>query len=429
MQEKVQRFAAKFSRQRHLVALRDGMATVLPLIIIGSVFMLIANFPVPAFINWLDNLGLVDMLNKVSDSTFGIIGLGVTFTVAYNLARSYNVDPLSTGLLSLASYVLLTPLLTTEAGSGFPTQYLGTGGMFVGIIVALITTEIFRWFVQRDITIKMPDTVPPNVTRAFTAIIPGFVVIFIWLSVLILLQALGVENVHQLITNLIAEPLGLLTGTLPGIIVVILLQCFFWFFGIHGAQITGPIIEPLLYSFSDQNRLALQAGEALPNIITYEFLYNFVFPGGAGALIAIAILLVIASRSQANKTLGNISIVPVSFQIAEPVIFGFPIIMNIRTIIPFVLAPVVNAIMVYLAMDWGWVAKPIGAIVPWTTPPVIAGFLATGGRISGAVMNIVTILVSMAIYYPFFRADDKAKLEREQQEALEQEEGIAQPEN
>ena len=422
MQEKVHRFAAKFSSQRHLIAVRDGMAAVLPLIIVGSIFMLIANFPIPTFTDWLADIGLIDLLNKASDSTFGIIGIGVTFTIAYKLANYYDVDPLSTGLLSLGSYILLTPLTTSDAGNGFPTQYLGTSGMFVGIIVAIVTTEIFRWFVQRDVTIKMPDSVPPNVSRAFSAIIPGFVIVLIWLLVLMVAQVFGVDNVHQLIADLMAGPLSLLTGTLLGIIVVILLQCFFWFFGIHGAQVTGPIIEPLLYANSDQNRMALQAGKELPNIITYEFLYNFVFPGGAGALIAVAILLVIASKSKANQQLGKISIVPVSFQVAEPVIFGLPTIMNIKLVIPFVIAPVVNAIITYWAMDWGLVSKPIGAIVPWTTPPVIAGFLATGGAISGALLNIVCIAIDMVIYYPFFRADDRDKLNMEFEEERKSEE-------
>lgn len=421
MQEKVQSFASKFSSQRHLLALRDGMASVLPLIIIGSVFMLIANFPLPVFTEWLADVGLLDTLNKASDSTFGILGLAVTFSISSNLARQYELDRLSVGLLSVASFVLLTPLLTSDAGVGFPTQYLGTAGMFVGIIVAMVSTEVFRVLVDRNITIKMPDTVPPNVSRAFSAIIPGFLVIFVWFIVLLILNAAGVENLHALIADIIAEPLSLLTGTLVGVIFIIFLQCFFWFFGIHGAQITSPVIEPLLYANSDQNRIALQAGEELPNIITYEFLYNFVFPGGAGALIALAILLFFASKSEANKTLGKLSIAPVSFQVAEPVIFGFPTIMNIRILIPFVLAPVVNAVLVYFAMDLGIVAKPIGAIVPWTTPPIIAGFLATGGSISGAIMNIVTILIDIVIYYPFFRADDKAKLQQEQEQAQEQE--------
>ena len=277
MIDKVQAFAAKISNLRHLIALRDGMASVMPLIIIGSIFMLIGNFPIQAFTDWLDNIGLLQFFNKASDSTFGMIGLGVTFSIAYNLAKRYKVDALSAGLIAISSFVMLTPILQSEAGNGFPTKYLGSAGLFVGIIVSIVSTEMFQWFIKRNITIKMPDTVPPNVSRAFTAIVPGFFIIMTWFLILILLHYTGIDDIHALIANTIAKPLGLLTKTLPGIIFVIFVQCFFWMFGIHGAQVTGPIIEPLLLQNSDANRIAYQAGQELPNIITYEFLFNFVF--------------------------------------------------------------------------------------------------------------------------------------------------------
>lgn len=413
MIDKVQEFAAKISNQRHLIALRDGMASVMPLIIIGSIFMLIGNFPIPAFTDWLADIGLLEFFNKASDSTFGIIGLGVTFSIAYNLAKHYEVDSLSAGLLAIASFVVLTPILHSEIGNGFPTKYLGSAGLFVGIVVSVISTEMFKWFIQRNITIKMPETVPPNVSRAFTAIIPGFFIITLWFFVIIILHYAGINDIHQLIADTIAKPLSVLTKTLPGIIFVIFVQCFFWMFGIHGAQVTGPIIEPLLLQNSDANRLAYQAGKELPNIITYEFLYNFVFSGGAGCVMALAILVALFSKSKENKTLGKLSIAPVSFQVAEPLLFGFPTILNFKMVIPFVAAPVVTTLITYYAMKLGLVAKPIGAVIPWTTPPVIAGFLASGGKISGAVIQIITIGVNMLIYYPFFKLDDNAKLKAE----------------
>ncbi|MBY5035113.1 PTS sugar transporter subunit IIC [Streptococcus gallolyticus] len=416
---KIQKFAGKISNQRHLIALRDGMATAMPLIIIGSVFMLIANFPVEAFAKWLETIGISAFLNKATDATFGIVGLVVTFAVAYHLAKHYNIDRMSAGMISLASFVLLTPVLTSDAGNGFPLRYLGTSGLFVGIIAALVSTEIFKFFVKRNIVIKMPDTVPPNVAKAFSAIIPGGAIITMWFVILMIFKACGIDNVHALIANTIAEPLSVLTKTLPGILVVILIQCFFWMFGIHGAQVTGPILEPLLILNSDANRVAFQAGQEVPNIITYEFLYNFVFSGGAGCVMALAILVFFRSKSQENKALGKLSIAPVSFQVAEPLLFGFPTILNFRMVIPFVMAPVVTTLITYYAMYFGWVAKPIGAVVPWTTPPVIAGYLASGNKISGAVIQIVTILVSMLIYYPFFKMDDNEKLHKEQEVAAQ----------
>lgn len=417
--QKVQKIASKLSAQKHLSAIRDGMAIALPLIIIGSAFMIIGSFPIKAFNDFLTNLGIIDYINKASNATFGFAGFAATFGISYSLAKSYKVNGIFVGLISLTSVILMTPLVSSEEGNAFLFKYFGMTGLFVGIIVALLSTEIYRTFIQKDIRLKMPDTVPPNVEAAFSALIPGMAITFFWFIILIIIEKLGVTNVHDLIALVIAKPLSYLTATLPGIIVVILIQCFFWFFGIHGAQVTGSVIEPLLFAQTDQNRLAFEAGEALPNIVTYEFLYNYVFPGGAGALIAIAILLYFFSKSEENKALGKLSLVPVSFQIAEPVIYGLPTVFNLRFIIPFVVAPVVNAILCYTVMYMGIVPRPIGAAVPWTTPPVIAGFLASGGSIAGALLNVACIVIDILIYLPFFRADDKEKLKIENSEVEE----------
>lgn len=419
LNNKIQSFAGKFTSQRHLIALRDAMQVAMPLIIIGSVFMLISQFPYQPFTDFLNKIGLQAFLNKASDSTFGILGFAVTFTTAYNLATHYNINKLSSGLLSISSFIFLTPFIESNQGNVFPTRYLGSSGLFVGILVAILTTEIFRWFVVKNFVIKMPDSVPPNVSKAFSAIIPGLAVMCFWLLVLLTLNSLGVDNIHTLVQKTLGKLLGVLGNTLFGIIFVIFVQCFFWMFGIHGAQVTAPIIEPLLLQNSDMNRIAYQAGQELPNIITYEFLYNFVFTGGAGCLFALAILLFFRSKSKENKALGKISLAPVSFQIAEPVLFGNPIILNFKMAIPFVMAPVVTAIITYFSMKLGFVAKPIGAVIPWTTPPIIAGYLATGGRISGAIIQIITVFINILIYYPFFVIDDKEKLAKENNKSTE----------
>lgn len=156
---------------------------------------------------------------------------------------------------------------------------MGSSGLFVGIIVSLITTEIYRWFEYKNIMIKIPDSVPPSVSKAFSAIILGFAIVSLWIFISIILFKLDIENIHSLVQSTLGRFLGLLSNTLPGIILVILIQCFFWMFGIHGAQVTGPIIEPLLLQALDMNRVAYLAGQELPNILTYEFLYNFVFTG------------------------------------------------------------------------------------------------------------------------------------------------------
>lgn len=415
MKEKIQRFAAKLSNQRHLIAVRDGLATSMPLILIGSVFMMIANVPSEKYMEWLASIGVASFLNKATDATFGLIGLAATFATTYNLSKYYKKDALSAGLIALASYVLISPWFSHDFSNMFSIKYFGSSGMFVGVIVALITSELYRYLVDKDLQIKMPASVPPNVARSFAAFIPGLIIILFWTLLYAFWTTLGVTDVHQLIAKVIGKPMSYLTGNIFGLIVIILVQCFFWFFGIHGAQVTGPIVEPLLLQLSDANRLATQAGQEVPNIITYEFFYNFVMTGGAGAVFALALLLFFRSRSEQNKALGKLSMAPLCFQIAEPVLFGFPTILNVKMIIPFVMAPVVTAIITYVTMKIGWVAKPAGIVIPWTTPPVLAGFLATGGKISGAVISVVTIAVNVLIYYPFFRASDNETLRKEQE--------------
>lgn len=416
--DKVQVFAGKFSTQRHLVALRDGMAAAMTLIIVGSVFTLLANFPFEPYTNWIASIGVQSFFSKASDATFGIMGLAVTFATAYNLAGHYKINQLSAGLIALACFVLVTPVTAADEvlGAGFPTKYFSSSGLFVGIIVSLISTEICHIIIQRDLTIKMPDSVPPNVSAGFTAIVPALASVLFWLIVQGILSLFGVSNIHALISDSLQPLLSGLGTSLPGLIVFILIQCFFWMFGIHGYQVIAPVFEVLLIQNSDANRAALQAGEALPNIVTYEFFHNTVMLGGAGCLFALAILLFFRSKSQTNKALGKLSLAPDFFAVAEPIIFGFPIIMNPRMLIPFVLAPCATATIGYLSMAAGLVPYTLGTVLPWTTPPIIGGALATGS-IAGGLLCVVNLVVATLIYLPFFKMDDMAKLAEEAQKA------------
>lgn len=404
----------RFSNQRHLVALRNAMSSIMTLIIIGSIFMLIAQFPYKPFADWLDKIGVATLLNKASNSTFGIMGLLLPFLTAYNLGSYYKLDPISSGILSIASYILVTPFNDVEnIGSVFRTSYFGASGMFVGIIVSFITIELYRILVQKEIVIKMPESVPPAVSKAFSAILPGFIICIIWIVIMGILRLFGIDNIHDVVELLITSSIGSLSRTLLGAIIIVLLQSFLWMFGIHGAQVTGPILEPLLLIASEENRIAYLAGNELPNIVTYEFLYNYVFTGGAGCVLALTICLIFFSKSKENRELAKIGSVPVLFQVAEPVLFGFPTILNFKMMIPFMLTPVVSVIITYLAMSLGFVGKPIGAVIPWTTPALVSGYLANGGRLDGIIIQIITIAVNALIYLPFFIADDREKLRNE----------------
>ncbi|MEK3972928.1 PTS cellobiose transporter subunit IIC [Bacillus sp. FSL M7-0558] len=426
LEEKVMPFAGKIAAQRHLQALRDGIVLTMPLIIVGSLFLILANLPIPGYSDFMASIFGAEWATKLSypvNATFDIMALVATFGIAYRLAEKYAVDALSSGAIAVAAFLLATPYQvpftpegSTEAilvGGGIPVTLMGSKGLFVAMIIAMLSTEIYRFIVQRNIVIRMPDGVPPAVSKSFIALIPGFVVItLIWVARL-LIEMTPFESIHNIITVLIGTPLSILGGSLGGSIVAIGVQMLLWACGIHGATIVGGVMGPIWLGAMDENRLAFQAGEVLPNIFTAQFFEIFINVGGSGATLALVLTMILRARSKQMKQLGRLAIGPAIFNINEPIIFGMPIVMNPMLLIPFILTPIMMIITTYIGMSTGLVAKPAGIAVPWTMPPIISGYLATGGKISGAVMQLINLALSFALYYPFFRMWDKQKLKEE----------------
>jgi len=417
MLDKIEEYAGKLATQPHLVALRNGIILAMPLIIIGSLFLILGNLPFEAYTEWITDLGIAPYFAKITDGSFGLMGLIAVFGIANSLARHYKLDGVSVGAVALSAFVIVTPNLVAEEASGIGYEYLGSAGLFIAIIVGLVTAEIFRFVVARDWVIKMPEGVPPAVSRSFSALIPGFFVITLFGVLYAALDMAGIENIHVLITDTIGLPFTAVGSSIWGSILMIFLNSFFWFLGIHGQNIIGPIMNPIWLQNTDQNRLALEAGEALPNIITNEFMNTFVWMGGGGSTIGLAICLFFFTRSERSKTIGRLVLPSGIFNINEPLIFGLPVVLNFKLLAPFILAPIAIAVVTYFAMSLGMVALPAGIVVPWTMPPIISGYLATGGAISGAVIQAVTLALCIVIYYPFARSLDKDFLANEAEAA------------
>lgn len=377
------------------------------------------NLPINGYTDWLAKIELAPVFNKIVNGSFGLMAIIAVFGIARSLADYYEVDGVSAGVVALASFVIVTPDVEAKTGSGIPYAFVGSGGLFVAILIGLISAEIFRFFVQKNFTIKMPEGVPVAVEKSFAALIPGFMVILVWSLVYLLLGLAGVDNIHTLLTGILGKPLGALGSSLWGTLIIIALNSLFWFVGIHGANTINPVIQPIWLQNTDANRIAFQTGHALPHIVTNEFMMNFVWMGGGGTTIGLVICLWLFARSKNNKAMGSLSVAPGVFNINEPVLFGLPVVLNFKLLIPFVLTPMITAVITYFSMATGLVAKPAGIVVPWTMPPVISGYLATGGKISGAVIQLITLALSVGIYYPFVRSMDKAELRNEGDEQQE----------
>lgn len=416
LEEKLLPIAAKLGANKILIAIRNGITLSMPLIIIGSLFLIISNFPIDAWMNWLTETGIINYLNKGTNGSFGIMGLVASFGIAHSLANQYEVDGTSAGVIALSSFLVATPNIFSgdEAPlEGMPVSYMGSKGLFVAIVLGIITALIFQWFIKHNIQITLPDSVPPAVSQSFSALIPGAVIVTFWLIVFAVLDTTGIGNIHDLLLKLFGGPLGILGATLGGTLISIFLNSAFWFMGIHGGNVVNSIISPIWLMNTDANRVIYQADRTaeLPHIITSSFIDNFVYIGGGGATIGLVIVIAMVAlrknSSQLTKTMAPLTLTPGLFNINEPAMFGLPVVLNISLLIPFILAPMLNAVITYFAMSSGLVGKTVGVAVPWTMPPILSGFLATGGHVGGALLQVVLIVVDILIYYPFYRTVER----------------------
>ncbi|MGL4742539.1 MAG: PTS sugar transporter subunit IIC [Sarcina sp.] len=395
--------AAKIGAQRHLVAIRDGFVTISPLIMAGAFAVLINNIGFEWYQNFMNTImpaNWKDIGGAVWDGSLGIMAVLASATIAYHLAKSYNKDGLAAGMISLACNMLL---LAPTADGTLAKTFMGGAGLFVAIIVALITTEIFvKLSGNPKLIVKMPDGVPPAVSKSFAALLPTIIIIVLVAIAKFIFVKVGVLDIHQALFNIIQAPLQNVLGSFWGFIGLILIQQLLWFFGLHGSNILAPIITAVLLPLTQANMAAVQAGGIPENIINSQFLDSFVNMGGSGTTIALIIAIYIAGRkSKTQMMIAKLGTAPGLFNINEPIIFGMPMVLNPIYFVPFLLAPLASGVIAYLATVFN-IMPPVSILGTWTTPPVLGAILSTNS-IMGGVVAIVCIAVSVAIYIPFVR--------------------------
>ena len=411
--------AGKLGAQRHLVAVRDGFVAMIPITMIGALATLVNNLPIPAYQNFMKNTFGETCTTLGGDLWWGSIATMALFLVvgvAYNLAKSYDEDGLQAGLIALSIFFVMSPQvanIVTEAGDkvsgwGFvPSGYISNSALFTAIVIGLLATEIFVKLSRiKKINIKMPDGVPPAVARSFAKLIPGMLTIAIFGAIGLLIKTLsGGLFLNDLLNTYLAAPLKGAADSLGSTMLITFFIHALWTIGLHGANIAMPITETLLMDLGAENAALAQAGATEGfHTLAGAFLDAFVYLGGSGMILGLIIALIIAGRRR--KDMIALGLAPSVFNISEPVIFGLPIVLNPIYMIPFVLAPVVCSAVAYLAIDMGLVMPVIAAKIPWVTPPILGGFLATG-HWTGAALAAVNLLISIVIYIPFVIAAEK----------------------
>lgn len=397
----------KLSEQRHLKAVRDGIISTIPLIVVGSFFLIIAFPPVPALAALVKPYTTEILLPF--RLTMGLMALYAAHSIGYHLARSYKLDGVAGGVLSLAAFLLTSmPVPLEGRGLALPMENLGGGGMFVAIVMAIFAVEILRFAKERRLTIKMPEGVPESVARSFEALLPAAVIIpLIWA-----IRDLAGFDIQHFVTGLFS-PLVTAGNTLTGILTPILLISLLWATGIHGDSVVGTVARPVWLVLLDQNIAAAAAGQPIPNIAPEPFFQWFVFIGGSGATIGL-VFLMLTSRLPYLRGIGKATFLPGVCNINEPVIFGVPIMLNPLLVVPFILGPLAMGVITYFAMAFDLVGRPY-ILVPWTLPAPIGAYLATGGDWRAIVLVLVNIAVVTAFYYPFFRAYERKLRQEENQ--------------
>ncbi|WP_288221981.1 PTS sugar transporter subunit IIC [uncultured Clostridium sp.] len=411
--------ATKLNSQRHICAIRDAFILTFPLTMAGSLMVLL-NFVLldpNGFIAKLIHLG--DLIPNLADyqaifapvlkGSLDILAILIVFLIARNLARTLGADDLLTGLTAVSVFFIIYP--AGENGM-LSTQYLGPQGLFVAIIVGLLVGEILSKLSKSPkLEIKMPEQVPPAVSRTFKILLP-IIIVTIGFSIVnfILLKVTNGGGIHTLVYNLLQKPLTKLGDNILSVVVMTLVSNLLWIMGIHGPNTIAAVRDTMFAEANAANLAFAQANGTAwgaPFPTTWALVDGFANYGGSGCTLGLVIAIFIFSKMKDQKDIAKLSIGPGLFNINESVIFGLPIVLNPIFIIPFLLVPIVNVLIGWGAMMIKLI-PPIAYSVPWTTPGPLIPFLGTGGNFMGLVVGFVCLAVSVIIYAPFVIASNKA---------------------
>lgn len=413
IEKKVMPLASKLASNNELNAIRHAMMSMSSFFMIGSFFLLLAYVPVKGYGDFLNSIFgenvFQGIVTSVSGATLDMMGIIVLIAVAYNYAIIKQTDVPYAIVSSLMMFLILTP----KNSAGIPTEWLGAKGMFISIIISLITTNIYIKAKKLGIAPKMPDNVPPAVMKTFASLFPILVISLIGVIIKAVLINTSYGDIHNLVFKVVQTPLLSLGNNVFSLVFAELVGQILWFFGLQGNDIVGSVMSPIWLVKTTENLAAFTAGLPLPNIITGMFRNVYMLIGGSGNTLPLVLTLVFFCKSKQMKALGLLALPASIFNINEPIVFGLPIVLNAMMFVPWLITTPIIGIIGYILMKIGMVAATNGVMIPWTTPVFLSGYLVSG--ISGVFFQILILVICFVIYYPFVKALDKQLLEKESQ--------------
>ncbi len=413
--EKGKPFFEKLSRNMYLRAIRDGFIAGMPVILFSSIFILIAFVPNAFGFHWSPETEA--LLMTPYNCSMGILGLFVAGTTAKALTDSMNrnmegtnqINYMSTMLAAIIGFIVMASL--PAEGGGFLTGFMGTKGLLTSFISAFVTVNIYRTCVKNNVTIRMPEEVPPNISQVFKDLIPFTLSVVVLYALELVIHSLTGVNAAESIGKLLAPLFHAADGYL-GITLIFGAYAFFWFAGIHGPSVVEPAIAAITYANVETNLRLLQAGMHADKVLTSGTQMFIVTMGGTGATLVLPFMFMWLTRSKRNRAIGRASVVPTFFGVNEPILFGAPIVLNPVFFIPFIMAPIVNVWIFKFFVDVLGM-NSFTANLPWTTPAPIGIIIGTNFQLLSIFLAALLIIVDVLIYYPFLRVYDEQILEEE----------------
>lgn len=412
--EKMKPFFEKVSKNPYLRGIRDGFVSCIPVVLFSSIFILVACVPNIFGYYWPANVDAA--LWKAYNYSMGILAILMVATIAKSLAENFNaklpkirqINIVSVMIVSIISFLLIR---VESIDGGFSSTYMGTKGLLAGFIVAFIVPNIYKFCVKNDITIKMPDEVPKNISQTFADLIPlAMSVLFFWLFDLIFVKFSGMCFSAWILEVL--KPLFTAADGYIGLAIIYGSMAMFWFVGIHGPSIVEPAVTAIYIANVEANLLLFQNGQHATNVLTHGTSYFVATIGGTGATLMLTVMFAFMAKSKQLKALGKTSIIPVACAVNEPILFGAPIVLNPIFFVPFILTPIANVwIFKFFIENLGM--NGFVYTLPWTTPAPIGLILGTGFAALSFVLAPLLLAVDFVMYYPFFKVYDAQLVEEE----------------
>lgn len=421
---KIVEVAQRLGNMIYLRSMRDGLMPLMPLFILAGLAILINSvfldptgimkniIPAATMTTW-QNWG-----NLINNASLNIVALLFVIGLSYALAKNRGFNNVIGAIMTaFASFIALAPQTiqiipvgakqAVNVSGVLSYALVGSKGIFAAIIAGILATELFIHLSNsKRLQIHLGENIPPAVGQAFESMLPLIITVALFAFVSFLIQLTG-NDLMSWISTMIQEPLRGLGTSLPGYLLIVFIGNLLFGIGIHQSIITGPILDPLLLVNMNANMAAFAAGKHVPYIINGAFrqVYGDLM-GGSGNTIALIIAIFIFSKYRPYRDLSKMALAPNLFNINEPIIFGIPIVFNLPLIIPFALSPIIGSCIGYFGTALGLI-NPCVVAVPWITPPIISGFLATAGDWRAAVAQIIIIAVLVLFYLPFLKISER----------------------